>query len=369
MATITPETLSDRLEHGDDGLLLLDIRHADAFEEWHIPGSEHIDIYDELTSEPETTTDALEQLPETKEIVTVCGVGEVSAIATDVLRNMGYEATTLVDGMRGWSRVHLVAPIPVETGQLLQVARPGTGCLSYVVLADDEAAIIDPSQYTETYEDLVDAHDATLTVVLETHAHADHISGARALADAHDVPYYLHPDDAGDLTTPTALEDGQEIMISSVPIDVIHTPGHTAGSVTFDVGGEGLLTGDTLFLESVGRPDLDGGDDTAVQARANTLYDSLQRLLDQSDDAFVLPAHDSGSPEPPTTATLNDVRTRNTVLAKDRDAFIETVTANIPETPPNHEQIKRVNVGKESVDAAEAQDLELGPNQCAANES
>lgn len=367
MATITPETLSDRLEHGDDDLLLLDIRHADAFEEWHISGSEHIDIYDELTSDPETATDALEHLPEEKEIVTVCGVGEVSAIATDVLQDLGYEATTLVDGMSGWGRVHLVAPIPVETGQLLQVTRPGTGCLSYVVIADGEAAIIDPSQYTEHYENLVDAHDATLAAVLETHTHADHISGARALADVHNVPYYLHPADAGDLTTPTELEEGQTITIGSVPIDVIHTPGHTAGSVTFDVSGEGLLTGDTLFLESVGRPDLEGGNDTAIQARANTLYDSLQRLLDRPDDAFVLPAHDPGSPEPPTTAPLTDVYERNELLATDREEFIETVTANIPETPPNHEQIKRVNVGKETVDAAEAQELELGPNQCAAN--
>lgn len=367
MATITPETLSDRLEHGDDDLLLLDIRHADAFEEWHIPGSEHIDIYDELTSDPETATDALEYLPETKEIVTVCGVGEVSAIATDVLQDMGYEAKTLVDGMSGWSQVHLVASVPVETGQLLQVARPGTGCLSYVLISDGEAAVIDPSQYTETYEHLVDAHDATLTAILETHAHADHISGARALADAHDVPYYLHPADAGDLTTPTELEEDQTITIGSVAITVIHTPGHTAGSVTFDIGGEGLLTGDTLFLDSVGRPDLEGGNDTAIRARAKTLYESLQRLLDRPDDALVLPAHDPGSPEPPTTAPLTDVRERNEVLATDREAFIETVTANIPETPPNHEQIKRVNVGKETVDAAEAQELELGPNQCAAN--
>lgn len=367
MTEITPEEVSEHLEYGNDDLLLLDIRHADAFEEWHIPGSENIDIYDELTSEPETATEALDHLPQNKEIVTVCGVGEVSDVATDVLRNMGYEAKTLIDGMSGWSRVHLAAPIPIETVQLLQVARPGTGCLSYILISDGEAIVIDPSQYTEKYGQIVDAHGAALTAVLETHAHADHISGARTLADAHNVPYYLHPDDAGDLTNLSTLEDGQSITNGSVAIETIHTPGHTAGSVSFDIDGEVLLTGDTLFLDSVGRPDLEGGDETAIRARATTLYESLQCLLDKPDDTLVLPAHDPGSPEPPTTASLAEVRDRNDVLANDREGFIETITANIPETPPNHDQIKRVNVGKETVAADEAQELELGPNQCAAN--
>jgi glyoxylase-like metal-dependent hydrolase (beta-lactamase superfamily II) len=367
MPEIEPEEVPQRLEQGDDDLLLLDIRHADGFEEWHIPGSENIDVYDELTSEPETATDAFQQLPRDKEIVTVCGVGEISDIATGVLQDMGYEAKTLVDGMSGWSRVHLTAPVPIGTGQLLQVARPGTGCLSYILISDGEAAVIDPSQYTENYEQLLDAHDATLTAVLETHAHADHISGAATLADTHDVPYYLHPDDTGALTEPTVLEDGQEITIGPVEIEAIHIPGHTEGTLTFEIGDEALLTGDTLFLDSVGRPDLEGGDDTAVRDRATTLYESLQRLLDRPDDTLVLPAHDPGSPEPPTTASLEDVRERNELLAKSRDEFVETITANIPETPPNHEQIKRVNAGREMVDTAEAQELELGPNQCAAN--
>ena len=367
MPEIAPEDVSDRLERGDDDLLLLDIRHKEGFEEWHIPGSKHIDVYDELKSDPETAAEAFQQLPQNKEIVTVCGVGEVSAVATDVLQDMGYGAKTLVDGMSGWSQVHLVTPVPIETGQLLQVARPGTGCLSYVFISDGEAVVIDPSQYTENYEQLIDEYDATLAAVLETHAHADHISGARSLADAHDVPHYLHPDDRGDLTGLTALEDGQQISIGSTVITVIHTPGHTTGSVTFDIAGEGIITGDTLFLGSVGRPDLEGGDDTAVRARAKTLYESLQRLLDHPDDTFVLPAHDPGSPEPPTTTSLDEVRKWNEVLAKSRENFVEAITANIPETPPNHEQIKRVNIGKETVAVEEAQELELGPNQCAAN--
>ncbi|RBI60251.1 MBL fold metallo-hydrolase [halophilic archaeon] len=368
MAELSPENLGDRLEDGDDQLLVLDIRHEDEFESWHIPESVHIDVYDTLKESPEQAQSALTSLPQDKEIVTVCAAGEVSDTATTVLTDLGYDAMTLEDGMRGWSRVHFAANLPVTTpDQLIQVTRPGTGCLSYVLIDNGEAVIVDPSQYTQNYLDLIADHGATLTAVLETHAHADHISGAQELAVNHDVPHYLHPADAGELTPTTAFDDGEVITVGSISIESLHTPGHTEGSMTFNVEGEALLTGDTLFLESVGRPDLEGGSEGVIRERARTLYDSLQRLLSQSDEVQVLPAHDPGAPEPPTTTSLHEVREQNEILGYDQKEFVEVITANIPETPPNHEQIKRVNVGKEHVDEEKARQLELGPNQCAAN--
>lgn len=366
MSEITADALAGRIAGDDSDLVLLDIRPTAEFEAWHIPGSEHVDVYDELTADPESVTGTLDHLPRESEIVTVCGVGTVSAIATDVLHEMGYEATTLVDGMRGWGRLHRSAPIPSHAGELLQVARPGTGCLSYVFVDDGEAVIIDPSQYIDRYETIVERYGARVAAVLETHAHADHVSGAGDLARSHDVPYYLHPADDGGLSATTDLAGGQTIGVGTTEIDVIHTPGHTAGSVTFDVGDEALLTGDTLFLEGVGRPDLEGGDEAAVRNRARTLYASLRRLLDEPGDAVVLPAHDPGSPTPPTSATVGDVRERNAVLDHDEAAFVDAITATVPETPPNHERIKGANVGRTTLDEDEARQLELGPNKCAA---
>ncbi|WP_227377955.1 MBL fold metallo-hydrolase [Haladaptatus halobius] len=366
MSEITPDAVSERLEQGDSNLVLLDIRPKDGFDDWHIPGSEHIDVYDDLKTDPGSATEALERLPQGAEIVTVCGVGKVSAVATDVLQEMGYEAITLADGMQGWGRVHRSAPIPIDTGELIQVDRPGTGCLSYIFIADREAIIVDPSRYIDRYEAVLERYGARLTAVLETHAHADHISGAHDLADNHDAPYYLHPADSGSLAGTTDLEDGQQIAVGTAEIDVIHTPGHTEGSVTFGIGNGALLTGDTLFLESVGRPDLEGGDETAVRTRAAILYASLQQLIDKPDKAVVLPAHDPESPTPPTSATLVKVRERNDILDHDQAEFVNTITTNIPETPPNHDQIKRANVGKTTLEEDEARQLELGPNQCAA---
>ncbi|WP_123538419.1 MBL fold metallo-hydrolase [Halosimplex salinum] len=369
MQEIPPDELSERLQDGDGEPLVLDIRHREDFEEWHVPGSRNVDVYDELTNDPERAKDALSELPRDEQVVTVCAAGVVSQTATDVLRELGYDAVTLTDGMEGWSRVHRHAEVPVDVeGALVQVARPGKGCLSHVLVSDGHAAVFDPSHYLDEYEAVLDEYDAELVGVFDTHAHADHVSGAAELADRHDVPYYLHPKDALALDA-TPLEDGTLLTVGRLDIEVVHTPGHSEGSVSFDVGGAALLTGDTLFHDSVGRVELGveaGIEDSDVEGNAATLYESLQRLLDRSDDAVVLPAHDPGSPEPPVAATLAEVRATNADLGRDREAFVEELASDIPDHPPNFERVKRTNVGQESVPADELAELELGPNNCAA---
>lgn len=369
MSEISPERLGDRLQADGDDVLVLDIRHEEEYEEWHIPDSVNVDVYDELTDNPDSATAPLESLPEEKEIATVCGAGIVAETATEVLQEMGYDAKTLTDGMNGWSRVHRHASIPIDIdGTLVQVARPGKGCLSHVLVSDGEAAVFDPSHYLDKYEAILDDYDADLVGVLDTHAHADHVSGAADLAERHGVPYYLHPKDALAIDA-TPLGDGETVTVGSLDIEVIHTPGHSEGSVSFDIAGAALITGDTLFHESVGRVELGveaGIEDSNVEQNAATLYESLQRLLDRPDDALVLPAHDPGSPEPPVTATLAEVKERNEDLRRDREAFVAELASDIPDHPPNFERVKRTNVGQESVPADELAELELGPNNCAA---
>ncbi len=371
MPEIEPDVLGDRLQQRTGDPLVLDIRHQADFADWHIPGSVNVDVYDELTSDPADAKETFTELPDDAEIVTVCAAGVVSQTATDVLREMGYDAVTLTDGMAGWSRVHRSAPVPVEIdGTLVQVTRPGKGCLSHVLSSGGDAAVFDPSQYVEEYEAVLDESDVDLVGVFDTHAHADHVSGGAALADRHDVPYYLHPNDALAIDA-TPLEDGQTIRVGNVDVEIVHTPGHSDGSVSFDVGGEALLTGDTLFHESVGRVELGvaaGIEDSDVEGNARTLYESLQRLLDRPADTVVLPAHDPGSPEPPVTARLGEVSDQNPDLRRTREDFIETLASDVPDHPPNFERVKRTNVGQESIPDDELSELELGPNRCAASE-
>ena len=368
MSTITPTELDERLDT-DDEPLVVDIRHEEPFDDWHIPGSEHVDVYDELQNGVEEAKAALDRLPDDREIVTVCAAGVVSRSATEALEDLGYDARTLVDGMAGWSRVHRHAPVDVDIdGTLVQVARPGKGCLSHVLISDGEAAVFDPSQYVEVYESVIEGYDADLVGVFDTHAHADHVSGGRTLAIGNGVPYHLHPADAIAVEA-EPVTDGQVIAVGNVELTAIHTPGHSPGGVTFDVDGEALLTGDTLFHDSVGRVELGveaGLEDTDVEDNAATLYESLQRLLDREGDPYVLPAHDPGVPDPTVTARLSEVVERNADLGRDRAAFVAKLSSDIPEHPPNFQRVKGVNVGTEDVAAEELTDLESGPNRCAA---
>ncbi|WP_415380535.1 MBL fold metallo-hydrolase [Halosimplex sp. TS25] len=369
MQEITPKELSEQLQNGDEDPLVLDIRHEEDFEEWHIPGSINVDVYDELTEGSDQAKGPLSDLPRNEQIVTVCAAGVVSETATEVLQELDYDAVTLTDGMNGWSRVHRHAEVPADLdGTLIQVARPGKGCLSHVLISDGVAVVFDPSHYLDKYEAILDEYEAELVGVFDTHAHADHVSGAAELADRHGVPYYLHPKDALAIDA-TPAEDGQTVMVGSLDVEVIHTPGHSEGSVSFDIDGVALITGDTLFHESVGRVELGveaGIEDSDVEQNAATLYESLQRLLDRTEDALVLPAHDPGSPEPPVTASLAEVRDWNDDLGRDREEFVKELASDIPDHPPNFERVKRTNVGQESVPADEVAELELGPNNCAA---
>ena len=101
MSEISPETLGERLQADEDGLLVLDIRHEEEYDDWHIPDSVNVDVYDELTDTPDAAKDALSDLPDEKEIVTVCAAGIVAETATDVLQELDYDAETLTDGMAG----------------------------------------------------------------------------------------------------------------------------------------------------------------------------------------------------------------------------------------------------------------------------
>jgi len=142
------------------------------------------------------------------------------------------------------------------------------------------------------------------------------------------------------------------------------------------VGDEHLLTGDTLFVDSVGRTELQFGDEDAARG-AEMLYDTLHEvILEQADDVRVLPGHvsvtadgeyEGGTPGQPIEARLGELRESVDLLGLDRDAFVQRMTENAPEKPPNYETVVAINAGRQAVESeGEATELELGPNNCAA---
>ena len=369
--TYEASEIANRVEDDSEDLFILDVRNEDDYEEWQISESHNLPIYDELLdNDYSTLEDHLDELPKDEEIAVVCVGGVTSARAAEFLRDHGFNARSIDGGMNGWGRVHRQYDLDDVDG-VVQIVRPGTGCVSYLVHDGDEALIVDPSQYVDEYLGAADDRDLAIVGVADTHVHADHISGARRLAGELDVPYYLHGADTGDLNEVTEIEGGDAISVDEREFDVYHTPGHTPGSVSFEYG-DALLTGDTLFLRSVGRPDLEDSSEDAVREAAGQLFDSLRRLTDRGDDTVVLPGHFSDEEIRPVATQLGELRAETTdellsyVADDDLEAFVETIVESLADEPANYNEIKQINWGKEQP-GEDVESLELGPNNCAAN--
>jgi len=177
-----------------------------------------------------------------------------------------------------------------------------TNCLSeaaYYIESNGEAAVIDPLRDIETYISLAAERNATIKYIFETHFHADFISGHLDLGKATGAPIVFGPDT--ETKFPIYLAKDKEVFtLGALTIEVLHTPGHTLESTCYllkDENGKphAVFTGDTLFVNEVGRPDLSSGDLTKEELAA-MLYDSLQnKILTLPDDVIVYPAHGPGS--------------------------------------------------------------------------
>jgi len=368
---IDAAAVARRIAEDDDELFVLDVRNEPDYEEWQIPGSTNVPVYDELRSHDFSGLGShLDEIPDDNEIAVACAAGVTSARAAEFLRDQGYDAKSIRDGMNAWGRVHREYDVEDADG-VVQIVRPGTGCISYLVHDGDEAVVVDPTQYVDRYLNAAEERGLDIVGVADTHAHADHVSGARQLAGDFDVPYYLHGADAGELDGVTEIEDGDSIEVGDRSLDVQFTPGHTPGSVSF-LFGDALLSGDTLFLRSVGRPDLEDSDEDAVREAASQLFDSLDGLTELDDDTVVLPGHFSDEEIRPLATKLGELRAETTnellsyVADGDETAFVETIVESLSDEPANYNRIKQINWGKEQP-RGDVESLELGPNNCAAN--
>ena len=211
--------------------------------------------------------------------------------------------------------------------------------------------------------------------MLDTHAHADHISGGPALAERLGVPYYLHAYDAIhplDVLPATLsyepITDGQRISFGRSTLQALHIPGHTLGNLAYVLDDRYVFTGDSIFIQSVARPDLGGRGDTWAPLHFN----SLQKLLGLPDSALILPGHfsrlDEADERGAFAGTLGDLRESNhdlQVVERGEQAFVEHLLSHLPTFPPQYVDIKRVNAGFFQPDEDAASELELGRNICA----
>jgi hydroxyacylglutathione hydrolase len=231
-----------------------------------------------------------------------------------------------------------------------QILNERCGCASYLIASRQtgDAAIVDPAIETEQYEALLNERSFRLRYVIDTHIHADHVSGARKLAAAHGAALCLY--ESAKVTYPfRPVKDGEELDLGQLRLRVLHTPGHRPELMSLLVINplrspepSMVLTGDSLLVGDVGRPDFGGGDPDAQ-------FGSLNRLLRLPDWVAVFPGHFEGPGGKgmcgrPST-TIGFERLFNPLARMDHDPFIATLTDGIPARPLNMTAIEATNRG------------------------
>jgi glyoxylase-like metal-dependent hydrolase (beta-lactamase superfamily II) len=387
----SPQTVWDRLS-GNEPMFILDVRNRDEFERWRVEGPYPVPSFNipyfellDLEGEEENVTEAVirgvqsqlaKKLPKDRPILAVCAEGSTSSYVAEGLRLLDFDAVSLDGGMEAWGNFYYWRPLEAnERYSLFQVVRPARGCVSHMLISDHGAAVFDPARHLDRYDALASAEGARIELVFDTHLHADHLSGGPEMGRRANISYYLHPYDAihpMDLLPARVayrpLEAEQTLKFGQTEIRVLHFPGHTLGMVAFLIDGRYLINGDSLFLESIARPDLGGKADNW----APLLYQSLKRMIELPDGTLVLPAHFSDIAVADETgrycAPLGKLKQQHQglrKLAEGEDAFCRYILESLPEFPPAYVEIKRANAGLASPDERKSMDLELGRNNCA----
>jgi len=232
----------------------------------------------------------------------------------------------------------------------------GLGCASYIVGCEAKgiAAVIDPDRSIQKYLDAAQSRGLTITHIIETHLHADHVSGNTDLAARTSADIYVHEASGAEYAY-KPLKHDDVIELGNIRLRVLHTPGHTPESITLLISDTTraeepwfALTGDTLFVGDIGRPDLVGAE--AARGLADNMYDSLfEKILPLNDSLLIYPGHGAGSLCGKSlgamrSTTLGFERKYNPALApRERKEFVTFATSGLPEQPGNHKRIKAMN--------------------------
>ena len=375
LGKFTANDLFDGLTRRED-FLLLDVRNDVEFNRFQVEGPYPFDMVNVPYMEFIEMEDAsVAKVPRGKKVRIVCAKEGSSKYVGEILVNHGFQDVAHMQvGIKAWG--NLLAPVRVAQDkgyELYQFRRPGKASCSYGLIQGEEMMVFDPAKNIDFYLDFAKAQGATITKTFETHRQADYISGSEGLRRSAAVEIVAPEDDfkgARFPYTPARHGDIHRFRDGGPEVEVIHTPGHTPGSTCYRIDGQYLVTGDTVFIQSIGRPDLGG----MAESWSNMLFKTMTEiLLTLDEDTLILPGHYMDWREADDNlifaAPIRKIKERNAdIYAIDNpDDFYAFIQANMRPQPEEYARIREINAGLVEVDEEQQEIMDIGKNECAAS--
>ena len=377
-STFTAMELFETIESGED-FILLDVRNEKDFSNFIIEGPNDIEMlnipYFDFIIDPESS---VAKVPSDKTLMIVCAKQGSSEYVASVLTEFGRENVSHLDGgIISWGNVLVSKRVNSDNDsyEMWQFNRPGKASCSYGLVYEEEMFLFDPSRNLAFYQQFAESRDAEITHTFETHLQADYISGSPLIAEATGAIFVAHDGDYGSgVHEYRSIVDSDSFEFSNEggPSTLCtHSPGHTPGSTSYVIDEKFLISGDTVFIVSVGRPDLG----KQVVEWAKTLYSTLkERISILPDSLIVLPGHYTdwsieADSEMRIMNNFGAVKKYNEKIygIDDIDEFVSYIKSNMREQPEIYDQIRKVNSGHLMPCNDEQNIMDLGKNECAAS--
>ena len=359
-----------------EDVIILDVRNEEDFGQFSVEGPFPFDMvnvpYFDFMEEEDAS---VAKVSYDKPVKVVCAKEGSAQYVGEILMNHGFkDVAFLTGGIKTWG--NMLTPKRINPGSddyaLYQFIRPAKASCNYGLLYKGEMVNFDPSRNYDFYHSFADSQNVKIVRTFETHLQADYISGSKKIADVTGAEIMANVDDFKDASFQySGVKDGESYSVGGdgPEIKVLHSPGHTPGSTSYIIDDKYFITGDTVFILSVGRPDLGG----KAEEWSVMLFDTLTNKVQNLDKKLkVLPGHfidwNEANDSLLFVENLGEVIHRNASIFKidTPEIFTQYIMDNMRKSPEIYGEIRKVNVGWLDVDMNEADIMDLGKNECVA---
>jgi glyoxylase-like metal-dependent hydrolase (beta-lactamase superfamily II)/rhodanese-related sulfurtransferase len=355
-------------------IVVVDVRNAKDFARFHVESPYpftllNISYYDFMEDEEGSAA----RVPRGSKVRIVCAKEGSARYVAEIFDKLGYDVGYLAGGIKTWG--NLLVPKLLNKGddyEFFQFIRPGKASCSYGLISGKEMMLFDPSRNLDFYLGFAAEKGCMVTKTFETHLQADYIAGSRDIAKRTGAIFYANDGDFKTSNNPyTPLRDGEVhgFSLGGPKVRVLFTPGHTPGSTSYIVDERYIVSGDMIFINSVGRPDLGG----KAEEWAGMLFDSIQMVKGLDRNLQVLPGHyidwEEANEALIFSLSLGEVFTRNKNIydIDNLTDFVTFIKANMRPQPEEYAVIRLVNANLREEEEDRREELDLGKNECAAS--